>query len=176
MKEAVHIGDKTIVLLSRDFEEDIDLDSITSIDYSNLYGEAVTVSALLNKIGMLKSDAESCYAEEKLSCDIYEASLKKDYRAQALRKGGKVVIDGEEIKITDKSLEDLVFSDKEFQIKKRSVISAKRVLDYLDSIYWAIQAKDKKLNNILPKVTPQEFVNELIEGEINTFYIKKFKE
>ena len=43
----------------------------------------------------------------------------------------------------------------------------------IDSLYWAIQSKDKKLTNLVPKVTPKEFYDELIEGTVNSFIIKK---
>jgi len=42
-------------------------------------------------------------------------------------------------------------------------------------LYWSIQSKDRKLNNLVPKVTPEEFYNDLVEGTINTFTIKKLK-
>ncbi len=50
-------------------------------------------------------------------------------------------------------------------------IESKR--DKLDTLFWAVQSKDKKLNNLLPKIVPQDFEKELIEGKINTFKIVK---
>ena len=47
MKIMVEIGTKTVVLVSPDKDEEIELDDVTTINYSNLYGEAVTVSCLL---------------------------------------------------------------------------------------------------------------------------------
>jgi hypothetical protein len=43
----------------------------------------------------------------------------------------------------------------------------------LDALQWAVQDKSKKLNNLLKPVTPTEFLNELVEGEVNSFFIKK---
>ena len=66
MNIIVEEGDKTIVLHSPDTDEDIELDEITTINYSNLYGEAVTISALLNKVGMWKAEYERKAKEAKL--------------------------------------------------------------------------------------------------------------
>ena len=43
----------------------------------------------------------------------------------------------------------------------------------LDTLQWSVQDKSKKLNNLLRPVTPSEFLQELVEGEVNSFFIKK---
>ena len=66
MKLIVEQEDKTIVLISPDADEEIYLEDITSINYSNLYGEVVTIPALLNKIGEWKAEYERKAREAKL--------------------------------------------------------------------------------------------------------------
>lgn len=173
MKTLIHLGEKPILLISKDFDEEIDLDQLTSIDYSNLYGEAVTVSALLNKVGMLKALAEKHYNESKLDCDIFEAQYKKDLRSEARTSGGTFVIDSIEIKLTEKSLEEAVLCNPLYKKKRKEIIESKKDLDLLDSLFWAISSKDKKLNNIVKSVTPEEFFSQLVEGKVNTITIKK---
>ena len=51
MKHVIHLNDKPIVLIYGDLDEEINVDEITKIDYSNLYGESVTISVILNRIG-----------------------------------------------------------------------------------------------------------------------------
>ncbi len=106
---------------------------------------------------------------------MFEASLKKQLRREANLSGGKFTIDGESVKLTEKSLEDAVILDVKYQTVSKEIIEAKRDLDMLDSLFWSVQDKSKKLNNILKPVTPEEFVSELIEGEINLLFIKKPK-
>lgn len=173
MRTVITAGERTIVLLSGDFEMEILLDDITKIDYSNLYGEAVTIAALLNRVGMLRSDAEADLSEAKLSCDIYEADLRRRLRREAVMSGGRVKVNDEAIKLTENSLNEIIILDKGYQMKKREVITAQKNYAYVDNLFWAINAKNGKLNNLLPKVTPAEFVNELVEGHVNTFIIKK---
>lgn len=176
MKIVVPIGTRSIVLVSPDEDETIEIDDITRIDHSNLYGELVTCSALLNKVGMIKAEAQSVYEETKLSCSIYEAKLRKKLRRKAAKNGGKITTDDgtTTIKLTENSLEELIFLDPSYQSKQEDLIEAKKNMEMVDSLYWAIQSKDKKLNNILPKIVPEEFIDQLVEGKVNTFIIKKF--
>lgn len=175
MKIPIQLGnDRTVVLLSSDNLTEIDVDDISTIDYSNLYGEAVTCSALLNRVGQLKADAEAIYSTTKLELNIYESQLKKKIRREALLGGGRVKLDDDStIKLTENGLSELVYMDKGYQAMSKKLIYTKRDLDYLESLNWAISSKDRKLNNLLPKVTPEEFYNNIVEGSINTFVIKK---
>lgn len=174
MKKVLHFGEQTVVLIYQDDLGEIDIDQITSIDHSNIYGEIVTCSVLMNKVGMLKAEAEAVHSETKLNCSIYESSLRKRLRREALLNNGKVnVNETGAIKLTESSLDELIFLDKGYQSKRKELIEAKKDLDFMDSIFWSVQSKDRKLNNLVPKVTPKEFYAELIEGRVNTIMIKK---
>lgn len=175
MKTLIHIGESPITLTMSDFEDEINVDEITSIEHHNLYGEAVTISALMNKIGILKSKAESMHSEKKLEFDIYESTLRKNFRRESATKGGKFEIEGEQIKLTENSLNEAITLDKGWQVNKKNVIKAKETLDKIDSIYWAIQSKDRKLSVLMKAVTPEEFLSELVEGKVNGILIKKQK-
>ncbi|MFW6273030.1 MAG: hypothetical protein ACOC2U_04560 [bacterium] len=166
MKLIIHLGDKPVALSFSDFEEEVDVDKLTSIDYSNLFGESVTVSALLNQIGLLKAEAEKTYSEKKLEFDIYEAELRRNIRKDYSKN---------QLKLTEKNLDEEVTLDKAWQISKKTAISAKRDLDFIDALYWSIQSKDRKLSVLVKGVTPEELYNELVEGTINNIVIKKVK-
>ena len=167
-----------MILKYTGFDEEIDVDDLTKIHYDNLFGEAVSVSALLNKTGILKADAEEYYERKKLEADIYEANLRKRWRRESNLTGGKftLTIEGEEpeqIKLTEKSLDEAVLLDPACQVHRNNVITAKSTLAKIDSLFWSVSSKDKKLNNIMKEVTPQEFANEVIEGKINGMMIRK---
>jgi len=166
MKLVIHLGDNPVYLSFKEFDSEVDVDKLTSIDYSNLYGEAVTCSALLNQIGLLKAEAEKTYSEQKLEFDIYEAELRRKIRKEYSAKS---------LKLTEKNLDEEVILDKGWKVMKKQVIAAKRDLDFIDSLYWAIQSKDKKLSVLTKGVTPEELYNEIIEGTINNIVIKKVK-
>ena len=175
MEILVHFGATPVTLITNGFEDTIDIDKLTSIDYTNLFGEAVTVSALLNKVGMLRAEAEKDMSEKKLYRDIYEADVKKKWRWEANRGSGKFSIEGCEIKLSEKALDEALLLDETYQKLSLEYIQAQKNFSQLDSLNWAIQDKSKKLNNLLKPITPQEFLQELVEGEVNSFFIKKPK-
>lgn len=175
----VTLGDKTVVLNFKPFDDEVDCDDLTRIDYSNLFGEAVTVSSLLNKIGLLKAEAEASLSSVKLDRDIYYATLSRQYRRESNITGGKftLVDNGQPmlIKLTEDSLNQAILLDIAYQNKCKAVINAQRDLSFLDSLYWAIQSKDRKLSTFMKPLTPAEFYDQLIEGTVNGMLIKKVK-
>lgn len=173
MNILVHFNDVPVTLQTNGFEDTVDIDRLTSIDYSNLYGEAVTVSALLNKVGLLRAEAERAVSEKKLEKEVYEADMKKGWRREANRNGGKFTIEDEEIKLSEKALDEALLLDEDYQKLCLEYIEAQKNFSVLDALQWSVQDKSKKLNNLLKPVTPQEFLSELVEGKVNSFLIAK---
>ena len=173
MEILVHFNDVPVTLVTNGFEETVDIDKLTSIDYSNLYGEAVTVSALLNKVGLLRAEAERAVSEKKLEKEVHEADMKKGWRREANRNGGKFTIEDEEIKLSEKALDEALLLDEDYQKLCLEYIEAQKNFSVLDALQWSVQDKSKKLNNLLKPVTPQEFLSELVEGKVNSFLIAK---
>lgn len=141
MNIIVEEGDKTIVLHSPDTDEDIELDEVTTINYSNLYGEAVTISALLNKVGMWKAEYERKAKEAKLYCDVFVSQLKKKYRREALKNHGQVSVDGEAVKLTEKGLDEIILLNEEYQ--KQYLIKLNLNLREINSILYFGQSEVK---------------------------------
>lgn len=164
----IPIGDKMVVLKYLDFDSDIDLDLITQIDYSNLYGEIVTISALLNRIGILRADVENIYNEFKLELSIFESQKRKDIVREALAAGLK--------KPSEASLDDDLNTHAQVIAMRKRLNELQKNFNYVDAVYWAVQSKDKKLSVLMKSVTPEEFADGIVEGIVNTFYIKKFNQ
>lgn len=162
----IHSEKYLVILHHQDWDSDLDLDELTRIDYSNLFGEVVTVSALLNRVGLLKADVEAQLNITKLECDVFTANKKKEIVARETALGRK---------LSDPKIENLVIVDPEVIAMKKKVIYAQRDLQTVESMYWAVQSKDKKLSVLLKPTTPEEFVGEITEGKLNTFIIKKYK-
>ena len=172
----LHVGGKSVVLKYNGFNEEVNVDELTAIEYSNLYGEAVTISALISKLGLMRAEAEKYQSECKLDLDIYEAKTKKEYRKDAVENAGKITLpEGTMIKLTEAALDEIIKSDLKWQLIKKKLIESKRQYDYIDSLFWSASSKDKKLNNIVKAVTPEELYDELIEGVINSIAIQKKK-
>lgn len=161
----VHFEDKIVVLKFTPFDTDVDLDDLTKIHYENIYGELVTVSGLMNRIGILKAQVDNDYERAKLEFNIFEANKRKYYRAQYIAQGKKIVI-GE--------IEDEVMSDPAWKNESLKLSRLKKNTEIISSIYWSIKSKDEKLNNIKGNITPLEYENGIVEGVINTIMIKKY--
>ena len=164
----IPIGDRVIVLKYQDFDTDVDLDLITQIDYSNLYGEIVTISSLMNRVGIMKADAENIYNDFKLETEIFESQRRKEIIRENLAQGNK--------KPSESTLEDEINTDRQVIAMRKRLNELQRDLNYVDAIYWAVQSKDKKLSVLMKGVTPEEFADKIVEGTVNTFYIHKFQQ
>ncbi|MBK5194270.1 MAG: hypothetical protein JJE07_13925, partial [Flavobacteriaceae bacterium] len=104
---------------------------------------------------------------------IYEATLRKDFRREGADNGGRIKVENESIKLTEKSLDEAVILDKAWQIKQKNVFTAQEVFSKVDSFYWSVQSKDKKLNNLISGLTEAELWDTLIDGKVNGILIKK---
>lgn len=163
-KITLNFNDKVIILSFKEFDTDINVDELTKIQYDNLYGEIITSSTLLNQVGLLRAEFESITKSEKVDLEIYEAQLRKMFRSQMTTEGKK---------LTQQELEDKVLLDEGWQNRKKKLIKVERDFEYIQSIYWAIQSKDKKLSILSKAVTPEEFQDGIIEGAVNGIMIKK---
>jgi len=162
----LHLGEQLVSLKFKSFDDEVDTDELLSVQYDNLYADAITAPALCNKLGLLKSESESLYSQRKLKLDIYEAQRRKEIRKEFVNSGQK---------LTEKQLEEEITLDKVWQSNKNEVIKGKRDLDFIDSLYFAAQDKSRKLNVLIKGVTPEELAKEIIEGTINNIVIKKHK-
>lgn len=176
MKYTIHVGDKPIILEHDDLESTINVDDLTKINPSNIFGEAVTISAAVNRIGLLKSEVEGIMAETKLEYKIYEGTFKSKLRKQAASTGFYLVrVDNEDVrvKLSETSLASSFETDERWIELKKKSITAEKNFNALSSLYWSAQDKSRKLNSLVHGVTPEEFVAELIEGKINGILVKK---
>jgi len=126
MKHKIPIGKNDFVTLIHDnIDSSINVDSLTLIDTSNIFGEAVTISTAANRIGLLKAEVEKIMAMTKLDYKIYEGEFKANLRKQAAKDSGyyKVRVGTEDVRIkaTEKALETCFETDKEW-IEKRKLL------------------------------------------------------
>ncbi len=161
----IHFDD-SFVTLTTELLSELDADQLTQIQYDNLFGELVTVSAVLNKVGLLKARVDNKLREEKIDFEIWEADLRRQKSVAAVSEGKKLTV---------QALEDEVLLDPAYRIKKRNLLKLENQCDIVNSTYWAIQSKDRKLSVLLKGVTPEEFENGIIEGAVNQIMIKKHK-
>lgn len=167
-KRIIQIGGNTYKLIFDNFDEDVDIDSLLKIDYSNLIGELVTFPVILNRFGILLAEAESQVAETKLNMDVYEAKTKERLRIElAEQNNGKAP--------TVEALNNAVVSIKAYQAMKRKYIEVVKTRDYINSIFWAVKDKSEKLNKLSLSIQPGDLSDSVIEGRVNNVLVKKTK-
>ncbi len=167
-KRIIQIGGNTYKLIFDNFDEDVDIDSLLKIDYSNLIGELVTFPVILNRFGILLAEAESQVAETKLNMDVYEAKTKEKLRIElAEQNNGKAP--------TVEALNNAVVSNKAYQAMKRKYIEVVKTRDYINSIFWAVKDKSEKLNKLSLSIQPGDLSDSVIEGRVNNVLVKKTK-
>lgn len=167
-KKIVQIGNDTYKLLFDNFDDDVDIDSLLKIDYSNLIGELVTFPVILNRFGILLAEAESQVSESKLNLDVYEAKTKERLRIElAENNNGKAP--------TVEALNNAVVSNKAYQAMKKKYIEVVKTRDYINSIFWAVKDKSEKLNKLSLSIQPGDLSDSVIEGRVNSVLIKKTK-
>jgi len=161
----IEIGSKIVTISYREFDE-IDVDDLTQIHYENIYGEIVTISTLLNRVGNLKAELENNISEEKLNFDILVAKLNDKLREEITKSLGKAP--------TNIQVENALIQSEEYLKARRKIDKLVYDKSLIDSLYWSLQSKDKKLDNLSQFIKPEEFEHEIIEGKINDMLIKKF--
>lgn len=164
-KRIIQIGGNTYKLIFDNFDEDVDIDSLLKIDYSNLIGELVTFPVILNRFGILLAEAESQVAETKLNMDVYEAKTKERLRIElAEQNNGKAP--------TVEALNNAVVSNKAYQAMKRKYIEVVKTRDYINSIFWAVKDKSDKISSLL-KQSEITLETDVMPERINGIFIKK---
>lgn len=137
-------------------DEDIDIEQCTFIDYNNLFAEIVTNSTVLNRIGLLKAEADNIYDEYKFEVDIYAAQLAERFRKEI----EKPTVD---------KIENCVTLDPVYQNMKKKLFRLKKEAAYMESSYKAINSKDFKLPKLLDylALVPIEHEIEISEKKWN---------
>ena len=179
MKYTVHVGATPIILEHGNLDRSIDVDDLTTIDSSNIFGEHTTISAAVNRIGLIKAEVEAQMALSKMEYKLYEGNYKNKLRKEAFDSGGKYKIrvgnDDVEVKLTEASLSTSFETDPEWIKLKKAFIETEKNFNQLDVLYWSCQDKSRKLNGLVNGTTPTEYVEGMIEGKVNGILIKKAK-
>lgn len=179
MKHIIKIGETSITLQHDAFDEIVNVDDLTRINTSNLFGEAVTISASVNRIGLLLAEVQATMDSKKLEVKIFESNYRSKLRKEAFKNKGsyKVRVDNEdiEVKLTEKSLETCFYEDAAYKVLYTEFIQAENNYNKLAALYWASQDKARKLNGIVAGTKPEDFIAGIIEGKINGILVEKPK-
>lgn len=166
-RKTIKLGDQLYTLSYQEFDDEVDIDELLTIDYSNLIGEMVTFPIIVNRIGLLLADAESKLSETKLNRDVMEAKVKERLRKELLEKNGKAP--------TIDMVNDSMIQDAGYQAVYRKYIDAQKTRDYISSLFWSAKDKSSKLDKLSLTIQAGDVDEKLIEGTVNRVTIKKSK-
>jgi hypothetical protein len=157
--------DKMAVLSVQSFDGDISEDVI-KIDYSNLLGEIITFPVVFNRIANMRAEVSNLLGHAKLKAEIQGANLYQTHYKALL--GTSEKSRGPAIKDVDMA----VLRDPKYKLIQEELLQRQKDFEYCDALYWSAQSKDRKLNVLAERITPQEFEKDLVEGAINGVMIR----
>lgn len=168
----VTVGNKVCQLTIKMFDDEIDVETLLKIDYSNLTAELITFPVIVNRFGLLLADMESKVSEAKLNLEIYEAKKKEDIRRalteQEEDKKGNI----KTIKPTIDEINSGLIKDKVYQVHKKLVFKAQKERDYINSIFWASKNKMTILEKLSTNVKAGDVEEALLKKTINGIQIR----
>ena len=166
-RKTIKLGEQFYTLSYQEFEDEVDIDELLKIDYSNLIGEMVTFPIIVNRIGLLLADAESKLSETKLNRDVMEAKVKERIRKELFEQNGK--------QPTIDKVNDVLAQDAGYQAVYRKYIDAQKTRDYISSLFWAAKDKSSKLDKLSLTIQSGDVDDKLLEQTVNRVTIKKSK-
>ena len=166
-KKIVKIGDKTYTMLIKAFDDDVEVDDLLQIDYSNLIGELVTFPVIVNRIGIMLAEAESAVSEKKLNLEVFEAKMKERLRTQLAETNGKAP--------TVEALNNAVLQEPSYQAMRKGLINAQKTRDYLNSVFWSAKDKSNKLDRLSLTIQAGDIPEEVLEGRVNSVILRRSK-
>lgn len=155
---------KLVKMRVEEWDMDIDLDKLLQIDYSNIFGEIITIPVLENQIGRLFAEVNNYYKEQSIHLQVKEAEVRKLFRGGQIGEGQK--------KPTVQEVEDHLTLDPVIKNLRLRLLRIEKDMKFLEVLYDAVKSKAFKLNNLSRSINPEGFDRDLIEGRVNNVLIE----
>jgi hypothetical protein len=172
MKRNIKYKDKIITLIINDNWEELDVDNLTKIDYSNITGEIFTSHIMLNRVGLLKSEIENKLREANLHADTLRARFSHKWRKKNTYEEYNSARKMVKKKPTIGEVDDALNMDKEYINAKKDIMELENDLSIVDNIYWACKSKDDKVKLFERHLTPEDMEMDKLESSINGVLIR----
>lgn len=172
MRKEIEIGDKSLILIWKQFQDDVDIDKLLRINYRNLAAEILTFPVVMFKLQALLEDAEHSIRESELDLEAYKAKRTSEIRNELndLKMFEKLTQD--DIKYRQASM---LQQDKVFRAKNKKLLKLKKQKGYLNAVYWSAKDKSGKLDRVTEKQHPDDLKYSLenIEDEFNGVLLRE---
>lgn len=158
MSKIIQLKDREIKL-NFDEIDDLDLESVLTIDYINLKEDIQGFPFIVNQLNFLVVEANTIINQDKFQLDILNSNLDEEkaklfmeIKQELLNSGEKnptISLIDNQIKLKD-SYKQL---SESIRCHKQKISENERNRDYLSGLYWAAQAKLNLLVNLTKNVT-----------------------
>lgn len=122
-------------------EEEVNIDEILRIDINNLPAEVVTSPVIMHRFGSLLAIAEEQVNTAKLKVEVHEGTLAEKLRNDYFEEHQKAM--------SNERVSESISRDKLYGILKQTYFKKIKERDLINSAYWALKAKDQKLNDLV---------------------------
>lgn len=167
----IELLNKIVKLILTPFDTDVNIDDMLKIQDHNIYGELVTISRLVNKVGNLKAEQEEVLSQAKLDFDIFYAEMleKKKKELTFTDAGGKIN------KPTVSEIEAAIMMTPQYKVKKLNIFKVQKNMEFIESLNDAVKNKSFVIMKLSDKTKPDDFEKEIVEGSVNGVMIKLSK-
>jgi hypothetical protein len=165
---AIELSNKVVRLILTPFDTDVDIEDMLKVQPHNMYGEMVTISRLLNRVGNLKAEMNEILRESNLDFDIFHAQMLEEQRK-------KLTFTGADNKVkspTVGEVDSAVIRLPQYKVKKQNIFKIQKNMEYIDSLYEAVKNKSFIVMKLSDKWKPDDFEKEIVEGSVNSCTIK----
>lgn len=151
----IHLHEKIAAITPIGWDYDFNPDEIFKINPFNIFGEVITISVLVNRLGVLAAEMKSYVKRKKIDLELKEAEVRKLFRQ------------GKDKKPTIQEVDDHLISDPVVRNMRLELLRHEEDLAKIETMYDSAKDKSFKLNSLSKYLKPEDFENEIIEGSIN---------
>ena len=159
------MGDNVVQFRLDDFDDNMDLDKLLKIDYSNLMAELITFPVVVNRLGLLAAEMDSIVQETKLDLSIYEAKAKERIR-------NAFESDPDKKRYTIAEVDDALLMDKIWKKKKQTFNRVTKEKEYMYTIYQSAKDKSNKLDKLSMTLRQGDMDEQILQSQLNKVYFK----
>lgn len=158
MSKLIQLKDREIQL-NFDEIDNLDLESVLTIDYVNLKDDIQGFPFVVNQLNFLVVEANSILNQDKFQLELLDSNLKEE-SAKLFLKIKKELIDKGEKSPTISLIESQIKLEDSYKQISESIFCQKQKIaedeknrDYLSGLYWAASSKMNLLVNLSKSIT-----------------------
>ena len=158
MSKTIQLKDREIQL-NFDEIDNLDLESVLTIDYINLKDDIQGFPFVVNQLNFLVVEANSILNQDKFQLELLDSNLKEE-SAKLFLKIKKDLIDKGEKSPTISLIESQIKLEDSYKQISESIFCQKQKIaedeknrDYLSGLYWAASSKMNLLVNLSKSIT-----------------------